>query len=342
MHLCTMHAPMHFSLHSLRMHLCTSLCACPTHASLHFTVYALHSLLCMPLMHFISLGISLSTFPVYAFLCQLSLRMPLCIPSTCPARASMRFTVSMRVYIRACVYALHSVLALCMPLCISLSTLCMPPCVSRRRAHLCTSLHARPTHASLRLTVCSAHASLRFTVYFPCAFIYALHSALCVPLCFSLSTYPAECTSLCTCPAHASTHFTVYFPYACIYALHPVLTHACLSAFHSLLSLRMPLRTSLCTCPAHASMHFTDYSVRAYKYKFIQFTIYFPYACIYALHSVLVLCTPLCISLSTVRMPLCTSLCTCPGHASVNFPSASCIYALHSVLASMHFTVRSP
>ena len=76
----------------------------------------------------------------------------------------------------------------------------------------------------------------------------------------------------------------------------------------------MHLCTSLCTCPMHASMHVT---------------VYFPCACIYALHSVLALYMPLCISLSTfpahasthftVCFPSRISLCTLPKHASMHF-----------------------
>ena len=70
----------------------------------------------------------------------------------------------------------------------------------------------------------------------------------------------------------------------------------------------MPLRISLFTFPVHASMHFTVCS-RAKEYKIAtRFTLYFPYACLYAFHSLLSLCMPLCISLSTF-----------PEHASMHF-----------------------
>ena len=104
------------------------------HASMHFTVYfPMHTsmhfhcllFLCMPRMH------SLSTSPVhaYAFHCLLC----------------------------AYIYAFHSVLALRMPLCISLPTF----------PEQCTSLPTSPVHASMH-----------FTVYFPCACIYAFHLVL--------------------------------------------------------------------------------------------------------------------------------------------------------------------
>ena len=85
------HASMHFTLclpyacryafHcllSLRMHLCTSLCACPTHASMHFTVYfPVHASMYFTLR-----------LP-YAFHCALSLCMSLCIAlSTFPIQLS--------------------------------------------------------------------------------------------------------------------------------------------------------------------------------------------------------------------------------------------------------------
>ena len=107
------------------------------------------------------------------------------------------------------------------------------------------------------------------------------------------------------------------------------------------------LHNSLCTFPLRASMHFT---------------IYFPCACLYALHCLLSLHTPLRISLSaflvrtsmhlcqylpyaclyafdgllSLCMHLCISLCTCPMHASLHFTvyfPCACMYAFHSVLA---------
>ena len=136
---------------------------------------------------------------------------------------------------------------------------------------LCMSLSAFP-----------AHACVRFTVYLSCACLYAYHcplslrmhlrtscgtcpimprcvslSTLRMPLCISLSSFPAQasmrftlCISLSTFPAHASAQFTVYFPCACIYALH------------SVLALRMPLRMSLSTfrlCSRAAGTYFAYY-----------------------------------------------------------------------------------
>ena len=154
---------------------------------------------------------------------------------------------------------------------------------------------------------------------------YAFHCLLCA--CFFafyclLSLRTHLCTSLCTCFSHASMHFIVYFPCAGLYA------------FHCLLSLRMHLCLPLFTFPAHASMHLT---------------VYFPCARIYALYSVLALRRPLCVLLSTLCMPLCvlmhftvyllhlcTSLCTCPTHASMHF---TVYFPAH---ASVHFTVHFP
>ena len=118
----------------------------------------------------------------------------------------------------------------------------------------------------------------------------------------------------------ASTRFTVYFSCACLYA------------FRRLLSLRMHLCFCLSTCPTHSSM---------------QFIVYFPCACLYAFHCLLPsLHMHLCTCLSTCPMRasthftfyfpcachLCISLCSCPTHFTVYFPTH----------ASMHFTVYFP
>ena len=134
-----------------------------------------------------------------------------------------------------------------------------------------------------------------------------------------------------------SVHFSSY-------AFHCLLC-AYLYAFHCLLSLytlhsALALRTPLCiSFPAHASMHFS---------------VYFPCACPYALRSELALRMPLCISLSTLCMPLCSSLSIFPAHASTHFTlylPYACLSAFHSVLAllctfsthaSTHFTVYLP
>ena len=228
----------------------------PVHASMQFTVY---------------LCISLPTFPAHA-----SMHFTLYLPNAClsvdSAHASMHFTVYLAC---ACIYALHSVLALRMPLRISLSTLCVPLCISLSTSpqafvhctlclpHACLyALHCLLFYAfrcllspclyafhcllSLRMPPCialsafHARASMQFTVYFPCARICALHSALalCLPLCISL----------CTCPLHAFMHFTL--------STFPV--HASMH-FTAQFLLRMPLRMSLCAFSMHASTHFTFY-----------------------------------------------------------------------------------
>ena len=82
------------------------------------------------------------------------------------------------------------------------------------RLPLCISLSTFP-----------AHACVRFTVYFPCACIYALRTALALRM-------PATHFTLCLpCACLFALPFTVYFPCACLYAL----------------SLRMPLCVSLST-----------------------------------------------------------------------------------------------
>ena len=91
---------------------------------------------------------------------------------------------------------------------------------------------------SLRISLCS----------------FAMHASncllsLCMPLCISLSTFPA----------HASMHFTVYFPCACLYE------------FHCLLPLCMHLCISLCTCPMHFAVHFPWHAS-------MHFIVYFPCA----------------------------------------------------------------
>ena len=105
----------------------------------------------------------------------------------------------------------------------------------------------------------------------------------------------------------------------------------------------MHLCTSLCTCPTPASTHFTVYfPCTCYVFHrllslpciFIpahastRFTLHLPYeclvACLYAFHCLL-----------SMRMPLCTSLCACPAHASLRFTA-------DSAHASMQFTVQFP
>ena len=134
-------------------------------------------------------------------------------------------------------YAFHCQLSPCLCAVHCLLSLC------NLRASLCTC----PTHASTQ----------RFTVYFPCACIYALASALAphMPLCVLLSSFPA----------HAWMHCTVYSPFACLYAFHCLLSLrmppcVSLSILHmplyiSLSTLRMPLCSSLSTFRAHASTH---------------------------------------------------------------------------------------
>ena len=179
---------------------------------------------------------------------------------------------------------------------------------------------------SLRVPLCismstfPAHASMHFTLLALRTPLRISQSTLCVPLCISLSTFPAHlCASLCACPTHA---------------------------IHCLLSLRMPLCASLCTCPAHASMHCTVYSAHAS----MQFTVYFPCSCICALRSALAARIPPRVPLSTLCLPLCISLYTFPAHASMHFNVRSpyaCLYEFHSVLAlrrpghaSVRFTVN--
>ena len=96
------------------------------------------------------------------------------------------------------------------------------------------------------MPLCVSLSTLRvplghFAVYFSCARIYALHSALALrmPLCISLSIFPAR----------ASLRFPLCFPCARLYAFHCLLC-ACLHAVSCLLSLRMHLCISLCTCPS--------------------------------------------------------------------------------------------
>ena len=94
------------------------------------------------------------------------------------------------------------------------------------------------------------------------------------------------------------------------------------------LSLRMHLCISLCTCPTHASSHVTVYFSCAYLYVSLRMPLcislpYSPFACIYALHSVLAL-----------RI----SLCTFPTHVSMPFP----VYFPYAVGCAEHnvFTRR--
>ena len=353
---------------SVRMPLCVSL-TFPAYASMRFTVYfpcaclyALHSALalCMPLrislstflvrasphitlyfpthasMHF-SVRSSFAHFPcarlytcpvhAYAFHRQRSLRMQPCT-SFCTSRthASTNFTV---YFPCACLYCL---LSLRMPLRFTV----VSPYASLRNS-LCTC----PLHVSMHSIVYSVHASTHCTVDFPCARIFALHSALSprMPLCISLSTFPATplhlpwaclyafhylisarmplCISLCGLPAHASKHCALYLPWACLFAFHYLISarmppcislSAFLYAFHYLISVRMPLCVSL-TFPAHALM---------------RLTVYFPCACLYALHSALALRMPLRISLSTF-------LVRASPHITLYFPTH----------ASMHFSVHS-
>ena len=114
---------------SLRMQLCTSLCACLMHASAHFTVYSAHA----------STRFT-ANFPcacIYALHSALARCMPLCSSlSTVPAHASMLFTPHLPY---ACPYALH-----CVP---SLRVHCL---LSLRMA-LCISLSTFPAHASMHL-----------------------------------------------------------------------------------------------------------------------------------------------------------------------------------------------
>ena len=107
--------------------------------------------------------------------------MPLCISlSTFPVHACMHYIV---YFPCACLYALHCLLSLCMPLCISLSNaLCM-----HRGTSLCT---------------CPMQASMYFAVYFPCACLYAFSCLL--SLCMRLQFFAM----------HASMHFTVHFSHA--------------------------------------------------------------------------------------------------------------------------------
>ena len=131
--------------------------------------------------------------------------------STFRSHASMHFTVY------------HGLLSLCM--------------------HLGKSLCTCPTHASTHFTVYSAHASMHFTVYFPCARIYASHSALALRMPLRQSLYF---------PLHASLRFTLYLTCACLYAFGSTLRMPlcsslstspvrCIYALHSVLASRMPL-----------------------------------------------------------------------------------------------------
>ena len=252
----SMHASMNFTAYSV-------------HATMHLTLYfpcaCLHAFHCVPSLR-MPLRISLGACPTHAFPAR-ALCISLC---TLPAHA---FWVSLSTSL-TCIYALHSVLALRMPLCISLSTF--------------------SAHASTRFTVYPAHV----TVYFPSACLCAFHSVLalrmplCVLLCMRffvcsptlqpepelrllvrvmlvragkkdryaflcvLSLHVALLVALSTFPVDASMHMLQYLPYACLYA------------FHGLQSLRMRLCIPLCTCST-------------------RFTVHFPYTCLYALHYLL-------------------------------------------------------
>ena len=82
-------------------------------------------------------------------------------------------------------------------------------------------------------------------------------------------------------------------------------------SLHVTVSLCMPLCISLSACPTRASMHFT---------------VYLPYACLYAFPCTLSLC-----------MPLCASLCSCPMRVSMHFTvyvPSTCLYAFHYLLCA--------
>ena len=95
------------------------------------------------------------------------------------------------------------------------------------------------------------------------------------------------------------------------------------------------LRISLCTFLMHASMHFSLLSpfmphFHSPAHASVQYTVYFPCVCLYAIHCLISLCACLftllhslcftvylpcaflytCHCLLSLRMPLCSSLCT--------------------------------
>ena len=158
----------------------------------------------------------------------------------------------------------------------------------------------------------SVHATMRFTAHFPRACIYALQSV----------------------------------PYACLYAFHCLLC-ACHYAFHCLLSLRMPLWISRCACPEHASMHLIVYSAHASLHFSVllslrmrlcaslcasmDFTVYFPCECLYALDSALALRMP-SMQFSSYFPPLCMSL------SSFRLCSRSCGDVLRVLLLHLKVT----
>ena len=154
------------------------------------------------------------------------------------------------------------------------------------------------------------------------------------------------------------TRFTLYLPYALPTFPAHASTHVTL---YSVLALRVPLCISLPTFPAHASMHFTFSTCpthaslqRRVARKHVHDTQ--PES-----QHESVSFFQLCISLSTLCVPLCISLSTFLAHASMHFtlclPSACfcafrCLLSLHMSLcialcallahASMHFTVYFP
>ena len=222
-----------------------------------------------------------------------------------PTTAARSTRASMLVYCScACIYALHSALALRMPLCMSLCTF-------------------------------PAHASTRFTLHLPCACLYAVHCLLCA--CLTLSTFPAHAST------HFVLHFPYVCLYAsrCLLCARLYAFDCLLSArMHlriSLSTLRMPLFNFTV---AHASMHLPQHL----PYASLKFTVYFPCGCLYAFHCLLslriyalasalalrmALCSLYaCHCLLSLPMHLCNSLYTCP-YACLY----ACRYASHSVLA---------
>ena len=99
----------------------------------------------------------------------------------------MHFTV---YFPRTGIYALHSVLALCVPLCSSLSTFPVHASMNFTLHFPSTCLYAFHCLLSLCVPLCIS-LSTHFTVYLPYACLYAFHCALSlrVPLCISLSTF---------------------------------------------------------------------------------------------------------------------------------------------------------
>ena len=197
----------------------------------------------------------------------------------------------------ACLYAFHCLLALCMLLCISLSTfrLCSWSCGDELRVLLLylkgydfAAGAAGTYHAEGRAPAASKQdTSFMLACKFPRAsYARARRKARSLRI------------SLCTFPLHASMHQTLYFPCACLYA------------FHCLLSLCIHLCTCLRTCPMRASMYLT---------------VYFFCVRLYAFQRLLSPC-----------MHLCVSLCTCPMHASVHFTvhfPYTALYAFHCLLS---------